>query len=106
MQPKARIHLSGEFSALEIETLIHELAKTRASLTPQVPLEPPTEASTHPVLLQDEARIVVRKRVGGGLRIWLRNEGLGWLAYTLTNADSEGLREFLTHQHAGLHNTQ
>jgi len=32
----------------------------------------------------------------GGLRIWLRNEGIGWLAFNITPAAKEGLATFFS----------
>jgi hypothetical protein len=34
----------------------------------------------------------------GGLRIWLCNEGLGWLAFLLTAVDVASIRVFLNQQ--------
>ncbi len=95
---KARINLTGEFSALELEEVIRTLATARASLEPAVPMQPPTLLATEEVLVQEEASFNFRTLIGGGLRIWLRNEGLGWLAFTLTQTDVAGIREFLGQQ--------
>lgn len=100
---KARIHLSGEFSATELENIIASLAKARAGTLPPVPASPPTEMSEQEVLVQDDAQFRFRKLATGGLRIWLRNEGLGWLAFTLSPESAAGIREFLNKQGLGGH---
>jgi len=92
---KVRIKLEGEFTATELEEIISDLAKARASLEPEVPRQPPSPTSEQEVLVQEETEWSIRRLVTGGLRIWLRNEGLGWLAFTLTADQATGLRQFL-----------
>jgi len=102
--PKAKIQLNGEFSATELEAVIRTLAEARAGLDPPVPDLPPTELSTDEILVQSEAKFRIRKIASGGLRIWLRNEGIGWLAFTMSTTDKLGLLEFLSkdigHEHS------
>jgi hypothetical protein len=93
---KARIHLSGDFSALEIEDILAEIAKVRASLEPQVSTQPPSLLSDAEVLVQEDALFHIRRRIGGGLRIWLRNEGFGWLAFELNDTAAAELKTFLS----------
>ena len=93
---KAKINLNGEFSASELEEIIRSLAEVRASLLPAVPRDPPTADSEDEVLVQDDAVFRVRTIARGGLRIWLRNEGFGWVAFTLSKADKDGLAVFLS----------
>lgn len=102
-QPKVTINLNGEFSAIELEEIIGQLAKARAATDPPVPLNPPTEAHPREVLVQEQAEFALRKLANGGLRVWLRNEGFGWLAFTLTAADASGIREFLLKEGTGQH---
>lgn len=92
---KATINLNGEFSAIELEEIIRSLIEARASLYPPVPDSPPTEQSEAEILVQSKARFSVRTLADGGLRIWLRNEGIGWLAFTLDAVAKKGLVEFL-----------
>lgn len=94
-QSKARVNLTGEFTATDLEDVIRNLAEARAGLAPEVPLQPPTELHEANILVQDETQFAFRKLATGGLRIWLRNEGLGWLAFTLSARDVLGIREFL-----------
>ena len=101
---KAKINLNGEFSASELEEIIRSLAEVRAGLLPAVPSDPPSGASDAEVLVQEETAFRVRTLADGGLRIWLRNEGLGWIAFTMSQRDKAGLVEFLGkkigHSHA------
>jgi hypothetical protein len=94
--PKVKVHLDGEFSASELEGIIHRLAQARASLLPAVPRDPPSIASDAEALVQEEAEFRVRTLADGGLRIWLRNEGLGWIAFTVSRRDRDSLAEFLS----------
>ena len=94
-----RFDLSGEFSASDLEDVIRTLAETRACMTPPVPEAAPSHPDAEQqILVQDESKFTFRKLANGGLRIWLRNEGIGWLAFTLTAADVLGIREFLNKQ--------
>ncbi|ESQ14371.1 MAG: hypothetical protein N838_13430 [Thiohalocapsa sp. PB-PSB1] len=101
---KIEIDLHGEFSASDLEQIIVSLAKARASLDPPVSNHPPGEESEEEILIQSDTKFSVRTLANGGIRIWLRNEGIGWLAFTLSAADKDGLREFLGkrvgHSHA------
>jgi hypothetical protein len=94
-EEKAQINLSGSFSARDLDDIIRELAQVRASMRPPVSTDPPVGADDE-ILVQDDALFTVRTLTGGGLRFWLRNEGLGWLAFTLTAEKTRGLREFLS----------
>lgn len=92
---KARIHLNGDFTALEIEKILADLAEVRASLEPHVPLQPPSLQTDVILQVQENALFKVRRRIGGGLRIWLRNEGFGWMAFELTEPATAELKNFL-----------
>ncbi len=102
-QGKVRISLEGEFSATELEEIIGQLAQARAATGPAVPLSPPTEMHPRDILVQDETKFAIRKLANGGLRFWLRNEGIGWLAFTMTATDATSLREFLLKEGLGQH---
>jgi hypothetical protein len=92
---KVKINLNGEFTAPELEDIIAELGKARAGMLPAVSKEPPSVESNVDVTVQEETLYSIRTLVSGGVRIWLRNEGFGWLGFTLTPADKEGIRDFL-----------
>ena len=98
-ETKLRIELNGDFSAPQLDEILRDLAKARAGMLPAVPEHPPSLLSAdEEILLQDEAKFDIRALLNGGLRIWLRNEGLGWLAFTLTPAHATSLRVFLSQE--------
>lgn len=82
-EEKAQINLSGSFSVRDLDDIIRELAKVRASMRPPVPTDPPVGPDDE-ILMQDDTLFTVRTLAGGGLRFWLRSEGLGWQAFTHT----------------------
>jgi len=102
---KVRISLNGEFSGPELEEIIRGLAEARAGLEPSVSQEPPTTLDAQ-VLVQEDALFKFRTLTHGGLRIWLRNEGLGWLAFSLTAADVAGIQVFLNEKLGHTHTSQ
>lgn len=95
---KAKISINGEFTAEELEEIIADLAKARAGTSPAVPMQPPTALHQRKILVQEEAAFTFRKLATGGLRVWLRNEGIGWLAFTLSAQHAAGIRELLNKQ--------
>lgn len=95
--PKVRIALNGEFSAGELEAVIRRLAETRAAMTPPVPMAPPIGLDEE-VLLQDSAAWDIRRLVTGGLRFWVRDDGVGWLAFTVAPQALETLRQLLSEE--------
>lgn len=101
---KAVIELKGEFDGEELEEIIRNLAMARAGTAPAVPMTPPTGLTEDDsILLQDEAKFSFRRLANGGLRIWLRNEGIGWAAFTLSTADVAGIKAFLSKDDPGPH---
>lgn len=93
---EARVHitLDGEYNAAELQEVIENLARTRAAMLPSVSDEPPTSFDEH-ALQQVDPVFKIRALVGGGARIWLRNEGYGWLPFTLSAAGISNLGKFL-----------
>ncbi|RZZ81959.1 hypothetical protein EAT51_07860 [Pseudoxanthomonas winnipegensis] len=89
---KTTIKIDGEFSATEIEGLLSELAAARSGMMPEVPTEPPAEGEFLP---QPNASFRIRSRANGGLRVWLRHEGFGWIPFELEPAQVTALRDFL-----------
>lgn len=94
---KLHIRFDTELDAEGVEALIRELAENRARMKPAVPTAVGMDT---PVLAQEEALFTVRTLADGGLRIWLRNEGLGWLTFQLTKDERQGLADLLS-QEAG-----
>lgn len=101
----ATIALNGTFTAAELEQLIAELIQTRASLSPPVAQDPPSQWDAN-ALHQRATSFRIRTLVDGGLRIWLRNEGIGWIAFDIPHALRRELVEFLSKQPGHTHTMQ
>lgn len=93
-----RIRLDATLDAPGVEGLIHQLAHARARMIPGVPVSRPARDSDLQVLEQDNPAAHFATTLDGGLRIWLRNLGLGWLAFRLPPRDVDGLRQLLGRQ--------
>ena len=94
MTDKVTTSLNGKFTAAELEDVIKELSIARARMEPAVPLSPPTSSEAS-IVLQENASFTVRTLIDGGLRIWLRSEGIGWIAFQLSATRRQELLEFL-----------
>lgn len=99
---KATVALNGEFSALELEEIIADLAQVRAGMQPAVPSKPDPDRN---VPVQERTLFSIRNILGGGARIWLRNEGFGWLAFELSAEEAVGLAEFLRNKRGHTYTT-
>lgn len=96
MPNKLAVTLTGEFTASELDEIIRDLAMARAGMLPAVPTSAPGDISAEgEVLVQDAASFTCRTLASGGLRIYLRSDGLGWMAYNLTPRDVAGIRELI-----------
>lgn len=95
----AILSIARTCNASELELLIHELAELRANMYPGVPetLEAAIAADA-PVLQQDNPSAMFRTLTDGGLRLWIRNLGFGWLAFRFGARDVQTLRELLTNE--------
>lgn len=93
---KIKINLNGEFTALELEEIIGDLALARAGMNPPVPTSPPSHMSPEAVITEQEnALFIFRTLIDGGIRVYLRSEGFGWLAFRMDATDVDGIRELL-----------
>ncbi|HET6807211.1 MAG TPA: hypothetical protein VFH59_17380 [Frateuria sp.] len=94
---RVALKIERELDARGLEQLIHELAELRAHMIPSVPrtLEEAMAADVQ-VIQQDQPSAMFRALADGGLRIWLRNLGLGWMAFRIPRRDVDGLRDLLT----------
>lgn len=106
MTSTVKIALNGEFTATELEEILRDLMQARAGMTPPVPMQPPGQDQDAQVLVQDETSFIVRTLASGGLRFWLRNEGIGWLALAVPKTTAEGLATFLTQKRGGSYTLQ
>ncbi|MGN6519565.1 MAG: hypothetical protein ACTHK2_09100 [Dokdonella sp.] len=92
---QVKLALNGTFTAHELEEIIARLMQARAALEPVVSEEPPEASSDREVLALEEPALRFRSRIGGALRIWIRNEGFGWICAELSARTVLGIREFL-----------
>lgn len=86
---------SLEMDALELERTITALGDARAQVDPPVPEDKPllgldTHVSSHP-----NPSFSIANLPDGGVRIYLRNPGLGWLSFDLPPTTRKQLAEFL-----------
>lgn len=92
------LSLTTSLIASEVETLISDLAELRANMLPPVPFERPNpndENSPARLLVQNEPSFMAKLLKDGRIRFWLRNNGLGWLAFNFTINQAITLREYL-----------
>jgi hypothetical protein len=94
-EEKATITLSGEFTAADLEDIIRELATVRSGMGPPVPQEPPPPNSEAELLPQPDALVRIRTRVNGGLRVWLRHAGFGWIPFELGPDEVVQIRDLI-----------
>lgn len=97
---KCKLSLTGEFSAPELDEIIRDLATARAGMLPAIPATP--EESSDALVLADPS-VKIRTLVGGGVRIWIRSDGLGWFAFDVSAANREGLARFLAGEGGSTH---
>lgn len=92
------VSLSGELTAADVETLISDLSEFRANMNPPVPMERPVpgkHGSAERVQVQDEPSLMAVPLKDGRVRLYLRNQGLGWLVFNFSVDQSIALRDFL-----------
>lgn len=95
----AHVKLRGALDAAQLDELIAVLADLRSGMHPPVPFDLPEPGSpaskVAAVAVQREPFTQVRLLKDGGLRLWLRSGGLGWLAFDLTPPQCAVLRNRL-----------
>ncbi|MGY6214959.1 hypothetical protein ACW73L_07340 [Methylolobus aquaticus] len=91
-----RVALTAELSATEVDELIAKLAAHRASMEPPVPKYPPRPGSGVTLSVQNDPSVTARSLVDGGVRLYMRSGGLGWLAFNFTASQGIALRHLFT----------
>lgn len=91
-----RITMDSTLDAHGLSTFIADLAVTRANMEPQVPYEPPQagDYSTN-TSEQDNPYFQARRLRDGRIRLWIRNAGIGWMAFNIPAAQAITLRDYL-----------
>ena len=81
------LEIRGPHTAEQLDVLIRKLAALRADMLPGVPASRTElgEQSNDGVLLEKEPSLSMAALRAGGFRLWVRNRGLGWLAYEITD---------------------
>lgn len=91
----ASIKIGSTYDAEQLEELIAVLAEHRQHLrppvAPAVPAAGTRQAGKVRVHAQPEPVLECRLLRAGGLRLWLRNEGLGWLLFDLNAEQTAAL---------------
>ena len=100
----ATVSFQGDVSATQIESLIADLAVIRANMLPAVSnnYNNPDAMENRNASVQDDAAIFVARLSNGKFRFWLRNIGIGWLAFNVSPVLARGIGEYLLKQTAGL----
>jgi len=98
-QKSVEISVSGALSATDVETLLADLMELRANMLPPVPEELPKPgtkgAALSNVSSQDDPYLSARLLRDGRIRLWLRNAGIGWMAFNLPVDKACTLRDYL-----------
>jgi len=91
----ARLHLTGTFSAAELEQLIGDLARAREMMSPGVPRDPEPGADGEAHAQADPRFMVSEAPDRGGVLLRLRDPGTGWRAYGLAYSEAGRLAMLL-----------
>jgi hypothetical protein len=94
---QATVDIRGNFTASELESLISRLAVLRSDMSPPVP-EHRMDAMRDPdkpILMEHESAMTAALRTDGSFRLWLRNRGLGWLAYEVDVQRARALANYI-----------
>lgn len=96
---RATLAINGTWATTGLEKLIGDLLVLRANMLPPVPYKSPhadqgIEEAAH-VSVQNDPYFSIRRVLDGGLRIYLRNEGLGWMVFNVTAAKATAIRDWL-----------
>lgn len=93
----AAIELRGTFTAGEIEDLITRLAMLRSGMSPPVPENRPDAFAEpdKPMLMENEPGLTAALRRNGGIRLWLRNRGIGWMGYEVDAARARAIANYI-----------
>jgi hypothetical protein len=94
----ARVSIDRMLTAAGIETLIAELAVTRAHMLPAVSDSPSgldSEDQSHHLSVQENSNVVVARLRDGRIRFWMRNIGIGWMVFNVPIQAACAIRDYL-----------
>ena len=93
---QATLAINKTLTALELESLIHELAVLRAQMDPPI-LQSPQESHNGqaPVSVQNEPAVAFENQAKEAhITMYLRSTGLGWTAWRLHPQTQKALADF------------
>jgi hypothetical protein len=98
LKPASPTHLQVDIaealSATQVESLISDLAAHRGNMLPPVSKGRP-DGPNQRISVQDAPSLSAVRLRDGRIRLYLSNQGLGWLAFNIPLADGIALRDFL-----------
>ncbi len=90
------MNTASTLSTTDLETLISRLAEMRAHMQPPVTFEPPKPGEGgQDISVQNDPYLSARRHRNGGMRLWMRSGGLGWLVFDLTARHTVFLRDWI-----------
>lgn len=93
-----QLSIDDTLSAAQLEALIVRLVTLRSHMEPAVHGSPPTIEDAHSrgnVSVQEDADIRFAALRGGGIRLWLRHVGFGWIAVQFSAEKARLFRDYL-----------
>lgn len=93
----ATLDIQGAYRADEMERLIQELSRLRASMSPPVPMAPGCEPREDPAAARAGGDPCVQVAVmrDGMTRFWVRHEGMGWFGFNLPVDRARTLAQYI-----------
>ena len=93
-----QVGVDKDLTAADLEILLAALMTARSKIEPAVHPMPPTAADAHtrsPVVVQRDPDITFAALADGGIRLWLRHAGAGWLAVQFSAEKARLFRDYL-----------
>lgn len=96
---RARIDVTGTFSATELESVIRRLAALRSRMTPPVPHPFPKAGDPIPedlrLLTESDPSFNMGRHPDGRFTMTLRSAGFGWLVYLIPVSSARSVLAYL-----------
>ena len=87
-----RVRIDETLDAAGVEQLMRRLALLRADMQPPVPTARDPDAST---IAEENPALLIATLRNGGVRLWLRHRGYGWLAWQLDDRSAIGIARYI-----------
>lgn len=98
----ASVKINQVFSARELGALIISLMEVRSHLEPPVSLDRPGPEDDELVLIENDPALTMGQRADGSFRLWVRNRGVGWMGFEISQQKAATLRDFLIPRTTGI----